>query len=434
MYENTPPGNYITNFGVSKLFGEIDYEISLSGISVNPRLLILYGDNGTGKTTILNIIESLISADAEKGLRSKLARIEFERVYVKFSSGLRVEAHRGNKDRIGAYNWIIRSPHSEVMAFRVKTRVGTTSVYASEWPVEQRERYENFIKVLASLVGEVELLDERRTVATEMVRHEDEPVFWRESAMLFNSDSSSRDPVFLAVRDLANSIRTEAFRRANRGTTDALSIYAQLANRISKGWKTTGEVSTLELNKLNDQLGSTQRRSVELAEYGLSALIDHGDLLASLADADESARNVLVEILSPYVESVTARFQLLEDLSRSLQNWVSTLNQFFVSKKVEFHLSEGVRVLSRGGNELSLDSLSSGERHLMIMMARALMKRNSTGIFIIDEPELSLNVKWQRLIVPALLQSFGNGGTQLVVASHSLDVAGVELSNVCKLE
>ena len=41
---------------IKRLYGYYDYDISF-----NPDLTLLYGSNGCGKTTILNILESIIT-------------------------------------------------------------------------------------------------------------------------------------------------------------------------------------------------------------------------------------------------------------------------------------------------------------------------------------------------------------------------------------
>ncbi len=60
--------------------------------------------------------------------------------------------------------------------------------------------------------------------------------------------------------------------------------------------------------------------------------------------------------------------------------------------------------------------------------------RSSKGLMLIDEPEISLNVKWQRDLVRALVAAFGGSGVQLVIATHSLEIASLYLGNVMKLE
>jgi predicted ATPase len=44
------------------------------------------------------------------------------------------------------------------------------------------------------------------------------------------------------------------------------------------------------------------------------------------------------------------------------------------------------------------------------------------SVFIIDEPELSLNVKWQRMLVSSLLAAAKDAQMQFVLATHSIEL------------
>nr|MCG4642063.1 ATP-binding protein [Bifidobacterium bifidum] len=65
----------------------------------------------------------------------------------------------------------------------------------------------------------------------------------------------------------------------------------------------------------------------------------------------------------------------------------------------------------------SINDLSSGERHILSLLCLVLFKGKDRYILIIDEPEISLNVKWQR----QLLKLFSDllPEAQIIVASHS---------------
>ena len=50
-----------------------------------------------------------------------------------------------------------------------------------------------------------------------------------------------------------------------------------------------------------------------------------------------------------------------------------------------------------------------------------------------DEPEISLNVKWQRRLVRALLDCIRGSRVQLVFATHSIELLAQHKTNVIKL-
>ena len=55
------------------------------------------------------------------------------------------------------------------------------------------------------------------------------------------------------------------------------------------------------------------------------------------------------------------------------------------------------------------------------MLTEALLQRERNYLFIADEPELSLHVKWQKMILPEMLKI--NPNAQIIVATHSPEVA-----------
>jgi predicted ATPase len=51
-----------------------------------------------------------------------------------------------------------------------------------------------------------------------------------------------------------------------------------------------------------------------------------------------------------------------------------------------------------------------------------LLSRNESALFIIDEPEISLNAKWQRKLIPALLACVQTSNVQFILATHSVEI------------
>ena len=84
--------------------------------------------------------------------------------------------------------------------------------------------------------------------------------------------------------------------------------------------------------------------------------------------------------------------------------------------------------LKKNGKKFSLNQLSDGEKNMIAMVgdiARRLSMANpklenplnGDGIVMIDEIDLHLHPKWQRLIVPRLVEVFPN--CQFIVTTHS---------------
>ena len=84
---------YITSFHIKYLNGIYSY----SDCKVNPLTLdtvIIYGDNGSGKTTILNLIFHLLSSAEAKGHLTAISKVPFKSVSVELSDGTTISAER----------------------------------------------------------------------------------------------------------------------------------------------------------------------------------------------------------------------------------------------------------------------------------------------------------------------------------------------------
>jgi predicted ATP-binding protein involved in virulence len=89
--------------------------------------------------------------------------------------------------------------------------------------------------------------------------------------------------------------------------------------------------------------------------------------------------------------------------------------------------------VTKNSVELIINQLSDGEKNLLAMvgdLARRLAIANpemekpelGSGVVLIDEIELHLHPKWQRMVIPALLRTFPN--CQFIITTHSPQVLG----------
>lgn len=67
--------------------------------------------------------------------------------------------------------------------------------------------------------------------------------------------------------------------------------------------------------------------------------------------------------------------------------------------------------------EIGPDELSSGEKQLLLILLKTFLKEENPFIMIMDEPEISLHVEWQELLIDAILQL--NKNCQIILSTHS---------------
>lgn len=432
--KNYPPASYITSIEIDKLFGDENVRLEVNS-SNDPRILVMYGNNGTGKTTVLSIVRSLLSAEDDAGHRTRLANLPFSRAAIKLSGGVQVEAKKKDGAR-GAFDWSLsRSGVSESIHLNLKPRRGRIS--AEEWDPQQRHRYAMITSELRSLIPEIVYLDDKRTF------YDQEEMFGKERIVervlndgrrirtLIHDDSpdDDSDPVYFGLRDMVNSIRREALMLANRGNVDAQSIYTSLV----KGVAAYPENKVDAKDVLAQKLQNLQKRSVAVSAYGLVASVDHADMLGVLNSASADRMEIMGAVISPYVESLSARLSAVETLHKEIDSWIVNINKFIAPKTINFKVGDGISIVSKFGEELPVNKLSSGERHLLMLMTRAFLMRTTGGLMIVDEPELSLNSAWQRKLIASILDAFGGGACQLLIASHSLEICSQYQNGLMRL-
>lgn len=108
------------------------------------------------------------------------------------------------------------------------------------------------------------------------------------------------------------------------------------------------------------------------------------------------------------IESVMAPRDELEGLIGKM---------FSTGKTIDFS-DQSIQVKTKEQRSISLTSLSSGEKQLMRLLIEVLLADQNS--VIIDEPEISMHIDWQRSLVGAMQRL--NPHCQLILATHSPEI------------
>lgn len=85
-------------------------------------------------------------------------------------------------------------------------------------------------------------------------------------------------------------------------------------------------------------------------------------------------------------------------------------------KTVDLANSKPSFVLS-SGKHISMYDLSSGEKQILYILLKVLLQEKKEHIMFLDEPELSLHVDWQEVLIDKILEL--NPNCQLIISTHS---------------
>jgi predicted ATPase len=133
---------------------------------------------------------------------------------------------------------------------------------------------------------------------------------------------------------------------------------------------------------------------------------------------DAFVRNYESSSLVREVVAQVAAVQRQIDLAQEPQHRIEELlGEFYAGGKKVFLRGREV-IVEAQGETIPLESLSSGEKQLLQLLLECLAA--GANPVIIDEPELSLHVDWQRHLIQYMRTV--NDSSQLIVATHSPEV------------
>lgn len=125
---------------------------------------------------------------------------------------------------------------------------------------------------------------------------------------------------------------------------------------------------------------------------------------------DKSVQKVVKDIyqIEQAIDRAVTPQRQLEELIRKMYSG---------NKKVSFG-DKSIDVENLNGQQIGLAALSSGEKHLIQLLVECLLAKESS--ILIDEPEISIHVDWQRELVAAFRTL--NPEAQFILATHSPEV------------
>jgi len=202
------------------------------------------------------------------------------------------------------------------------------------------------------------------------------------------------------------------------------SIFQVLAkNRVSSEYPSLGQGgSEAILEEINSLVG-------KLEDYPLKAAPTITQLRSSVSSfqVDDQTKRVAEQVLNIYREALREVVSVQEDSFKSIETYLNSINSFLEGKSIEISLPEsGLRRKSSLGIKFDAGTpktirgirraLSSGERQIVTLIYAAT-HMSKQQIVLIDEPEISLHVDWQRPLLQKMSDQLGE--RQIIVCTHS---------------
>ncbi len=433
----------IQHFKASGVFGYLTMDLPLYD-----NLTFLYGLNGSGKTTALKLIMALLEP-----LLEPLIRIPFTMI------SLRGETHR--------------TGNIEIVAEKINNtlKIRSTGVPDEEFSLEfndldmediseiqSRQLKRNPVMLsLERIVPPIFLGIDRRFMAPRL--HPRRVGFTTQHQMAYEYERERHfgDPFFDAGLGEVAAVINDFIRLLRRRQTkiddqfrkqillDAFSYVDPQTHGFTEPTEEMFKAFRGKRRTITDTLKSLELASEEFedrSEHFFATIETVINDIRELSAKEKKKKKGISEALSdamtawfvnqPQVDRIDRLFEVVnnyrteqESVNKPLTAFIELTNKFFIQTGKEVHFDRAGDVQIRmGKRSTSLNALSSGERQIFIMLAHLSMNRRllKDGVFMVDEPELSLHMDWQNMFVDAVQTA--NPKLQLILATHAPAIIG----------
>lgn len=441
----------LVSASAQKVLGEFDHRFEFK---VSGEFAIVYGPNGVGKTRVLEIVNALCNLNVRH-----LLALPFATAELKFTDGslLRVkrltEHAHGEAPLFGSVSdrpeyggeleFELLRPHSRPVKSRISGLSDFDVYLRRATPYEPIDSLGTWMDVND---GEVVSYEDLRRMYLPRFRASNRAAETKRRPNTEVADEIREFAASLDVRlietqrlngpEFQNADRVEerqALREGRRRNTPTIIRYSDqiklsLDNNLSANSRLTqsldstfprrmlerGDRSVLTEAELRDKWAEqTTRRArlTEIADLNVDPELSLpqgslnpwqlGMLELYLADADEKLDSFA---------NVLKRIDLLEEI----------INARLLRKSLHINATDGIVVVRQlDGSAVPLTALSSGEQHEIILMFDLLFNVRPGSVVMIDEPEISLHIGWQKKFIQDVLRIAALVGFQFIVATHS---------------
>lgn len=404
-------------------------------VQFNDDITLLVGINGSGKTSVLNVIDWLLKPDLRR-----LALADYEALSLRFAEGGTSYDLRAEKTSA----IMTLSIHSKQTPLRPITVILNKAAHEEGPEVDglyqglAPEKHEIPMWELLRSFSKPTVISLDRTISAES----DEVQYVETLRGMARRRVSSQSPVSY-VQEVTSSKYAEFRGRAieNDNELKAQIVMSALQDPElafsdeSIKPKTRDEITRLE-EKVSTYLSGTIK-SADVRKQ-VQRFFNASRILTERPQPAKREHSFLVEfVIAQYrqIESLAKAFNDFETKNasafKSLSDYLRAINRFLndSNKELYFDESTGRLVFSFtdpiSGKKWarSVSHLSSGERQILILFTFLAFASKPRSVFIVDEPELSLHPKWQSDFMDVFL-SLRPEGTQLLLATHSPDIVG----------
>ena len=424
----------IKKLNIKKLFGQFNYEIEFK----NTGITIITGPNGFGKSTILKIIEALADKDLyeicqfpfeelsvslnndEIVIKKTKSSVVVDECQLELYSKKLIENYRRRHElpfieRIGPETYVDMRFDKVLSIDEYKKILKESSedeepikdkLIAVNYETARKNRKEtNKFKELDKRfytfkrnIGEIKFIKEQRLLRQETV--EEGPYYSREK----------RSTVIEAINEIPSKLKKEIQETIVKHSQISSQLDSTFPSRLFDSIESIGQELFL------DTFAEIILRQEKLQSYNLIK-----DLRVI---APKKFNSEYSKALKVYLDDTITKLSVFDDLLSKLDLFVEIVNNKLNFKRISVSSEYGVKIVQNDNKELELNKLSSGEQQIIVLYYDLIFGIQNKVVLLIDEPEISLHVAWQRELMNDFnkIIDLKNYNLSIIIATHSPQV------------
>ncbi|MEW6235791.1 MAG: AAA family ATPase [Candidatus Omnitrophota bacterium] len=415
--------NYLEKVEIKGFWGNRDISISF-----NPDVNFLIGVNGSGKTTVINLIAAALNADFPTLDRLPFNSMQLQLREVNGNSTPSIEVEKKPQERspYPSISFSIKSKETDKAVNYSLDQIEEGRIYRTasheyyhSYPARHSQRlgkiHYDIIEHLSGLVN-ISWLSIHRTTAS--YRSKEERSF--ESTIDQKLSELSNEFIkYFSLLDKQSAIEIDRFQQ---------TIFLSLLSDESESEVFSILKSLDPDNEKQELIKIFKLFRLDENEY-LKSVERHFDSYSKLFQKLSNSSGFRLEDLSVLIgtrriHSIVQDWSKLtekqKDIYKPRNTFLNVVNSLMQRKEIKINEKNELEVKTQSKKIFPLKFLSSGEKQLLIILGEALLQQSAPWIYIADEPELSLHVTWQESLVRNLRNV--NPKAQIIFATHSPDI------------
>jgi len=173
-------------------------------------------------------------------------------------------------------------------------------------------------------------------------------------------------------------------------------------------------VEPVSEDSLRAELSQLDNQRVRLTQAGLLDETEEASIIPQ-QHFDVATRRVLSE----YISDTKRKLSSYDELLFKIELFKEIISNRFRFKKISIDRAVGFKFHDAKKRALPIESLSSGEQHELVLTYDLIFKTKKHALILIDEPEISLHIAWQKRFLHDLRRIIKLSPMNVLISTHS---------------